>query len=123
MSIVGLMGTIHRDTRSTRRRESLVDSAAGIVAGLVAVSLLVGLGLWGIAEQVSPGLDRRSSAELAFDGWARRSGKAVRWRECHDHAPLPGGMVRCEAGFAVAGRGLVYCPGDLSAESDCRWAQ
>lgn len=123
MRIVRLMSAFHRDTRSARRRESLIDSAAGIFAGLVAVSLIAGFGLWGLAEHIAPGLDRRSSAELAFDGWSRRSGKSVRWRECHDHAPLLGGMVRCDAGFTVAGRGIVYCPGDQSTETDCRWAQ
>jgi hypothetical protein len=69
------------------------------------------------------GLDRRSTAELGFDEWARRTGKAVRSRTCYDEAPASDGMVRCEASFAVAGRGVVWCPGDRSAETTCRWTR
>jgi hypothetical protein len=64
---------------------------------------------------------RDSPAEHAFDRWSADQMRPAAWRKCHDEQPLPDGMVRCEVWFAAVGRGLIYCPGERSAEQNCRW--
>lgn len=91
------------------RRPSLFS--AGVWIGLVALALALFFST----------VARRSPAELALDRWAEQEMRAVSWRRCHDDQPLPDGMVRCEVGFQSAGRGLIYCPGERSAEQNCRW--
>jgi hypothetical protein len=81
-----------------------------VLLGALLVALLLGLSG-----------SRRSPAEAAFDRWAEDEKRPASWRKCHDQQPLPGGMVRCEAGFGAMGRALVYCPGERSTDQTCRW--
>lgn len=69
------------------------------------------------------GLDPRTTAELRLAAWAEYQGHPVTWARCGDDLPLRDGYVRCDAQFAGGrpGTWTVYCPGDMSAETRCRW--
>ncbi len=79
---------------------------------------LLSVTLWAVCRP-----DTRTPAERQLDAWARRQNKVVRWRECFDEVPLADGIVRCEAGFSIAGASVIYCPGELSQETTCRWSR
>lgn len=71
------------------------------------------------------GWDQRSTAELRLAAWAEREGFPVAWSMCHDDMADAAGMVPCSARFTGArpGTWTVYCPGDRSAETRCRWSR
>lgn len=89
----------------------------------------VGVGAWVLILALSGwavfGIPQRPSyAEVELDHWAERQGRAISWRSCDDDSPLEDGMVQCEVGFHLGGRGVfIFCPGASSSETTCRWTR